>query len=106
MWFEIYLVFRFRPLRKKDPLIVVYDKFQLLFVLFPIRSSRREVSRWMSFLKAALFSLPCQVCNKLQTSVHGKTAQAATLLLVVSLITIEFSRCHLNPPWKEARNQN
>ena len=87
MWFEIYLVFRFCPLRKKDPLIVVYDKFQLLFVLFPIRSSTHEVSREVSSLKAALFFLPCQVCNKLESE-HGKTAQAATLLLEVYLITV------------------
>ena len=42
----------------------------------------------IAVFEGRLFPSPCQVCNKLETRKHGKTAQAATLLLV-SLTSVD-----------------
>ena len=68
--------------KKTNVLIAVYDKFHRF---------------WPCLFKSS--------CSKLETSVHGKTAQSATLLLV-SVIVVKFSRCHPNLTEKGAGNQN
>ena len=77
----------------------------LFYFQYAHRSVKYQGVRFpLSFFKAAA-TLFLAVSSLQQASVHRKTAQAATLPLV-SLISVEFPRCHPDKTEKEAQNQN